>query len=146
MNNPVHASSCTACRILDVLALISMRRDAQHVHVQHLSVHQALNAYALMLCTSECHTGNGVRSIVHHQLMMFMLLFQGISVIKPVCTIGWSSDWRAGVRSILSSTDDLQQSKVSVISPMVYSKCQLSMHYRLAHMRKWAHMLCFQCT
>ena len=33
------------------------------------------NAYAMMLCTSDCHTGNGVCSIMHHPLVISMLLF-----------------------------------------------------------------------
>ena len=52
-DNALHASSCTACCNLDVLALISMRRDAQkHVHVQLLLVHQALKC----VCIDVMHT------------------------------------------------------------------------------------------
>ena len=50
-DNAPHASSCTACRILDVLALISVRQDAQHVHEQQMSVHQAFKC----MCNDVVH-------------------------------------------------------------------------------------------
>ena len=33
-----------------------------------------------MLCTFECHTENGGRNILHHQMMEVLLLFQGTSL------------------------------------------------------------------
>ena len=37
--------------------------------IKHSAVH------ALILCTSECRTGNGLRNIMHHRLMLFDALF-----------------------------------------------------------------------
>lgn len=53
-------SCCAACRILDVLALIFMTQDEQHVDVRassFVSAHVHSNAYALMPCTFERHNG-----------------------------------------------------------------------------------------
>ena len=75
----------TFCRVYVQPKCLRMTRQMQSnergagmrsiLTVQQLSVHQALSCACIDIMHVECCTGNGLRNIMHHRLMLFDALF-----------------------------------------------------------------------